>query len=436
MNVSQVNRLLSEGKIDILGLFPHIEELKQSPYIFKIRFGLDTLPEEPGLIIIRGARQYGKSTWLEMQLRKTIKKYGPGTAFYLNGDVLANKDELGRNIRELVSLFKANSPVRRLFIDEITSIKDWQIGLKILFDTGELRSVLVVTTGSKATDLRHGKERLPGRKGRLERTGFIFTPVSYVEFKKVCGRNLNEKTLPAYILSGGAPAACRELAFRHRLPEYVMEMVRDWIYGECSASGRPRPSLLAVMDCLIRFSGVPVGQAKLAREAGLANNTVASGYIDLLSDLLTVAPSFAWDSSRRMSITRKPCKYHFTNLLVAVAWDSMKMRSISDFQSLSPERQGYWLEWLVAQEVWRRAAIRGEEFPEVMNFWQSKQHEIDFVLDSSTFLEVKRGNASPLDYAWFRKTFPSANLTVINQQRFETGYVRGITFEDFLMEEK
>ena len=435
MDVNQTNRLLSEGKINTSGLFPHVEELKQSPFIFKIHFGLDELPKEPGLIIIRGARQYGKSTWLETQLRKTIKDFGPGTAFYLNGDILINRDELSSSIRELIPLFTAKGPIKRLFIDEITSIKDWQIGLKILFDSGELRNILVVTTGSKATDLMRGKERLPGRKGRLDRTGYIFTPVSYAEFKKVCGKELKEKTLPAYILSGGSPVACSELAFHKRLPEYVVEMVRDWIYGECSASGRQRASLLAVMNCLTKYSGVPVGQAKLAREAGLANNTVAAGYIGLLSDLLTVTPSYAWDNSRRMRITRKPCKYHFTNLLVAVAWDTMKMRTIDDFQNLSPEKQGYWLEWLVAQEVWRRAAIRGEEFPETMNFWQSKQHEIDFVLNSKAFLEVKRGNASPLDYAWFHKTFPSARLTVINQQRF-VFYVKGITFEDFLMEEK
>lgn len=47
--------------------------------------------------------------------------------------------------------------VRRLFIDEITAVADWERGLKRVIDRGELRSVLVVTTGSRATDLRRGK---------------------------------------------------------------------------------------------------------------------------------------------------------------------------------------------------------------------------------------------------------------------------------------
>jgi len=42
------------------------------------------------------------------------------------------------------------------------------------------------------------------------------------------------------------------------------------------------------MECLFRFGGTPVGYAKVAREAGMANNTVANGYIEQLTELLEV----------------------------------------------------------------------------------------------------------------------------------------------------
>jgi hypothetical protein len=78
--------------------------------------------------------------------------------------------------------------------------------------------------------------------------------------------------------------ACAELAANRRLPEYAIEITRDWIFGECAASGRSRAALLGVFECLHRFGGTPVGQAKLAREAGLANNTVAAGHeIDFIA---------------------------------------------------------------------------------------------------------------------------------------------------------
>jgi len=88
----------------------------------------------------------------------------------------------------------------------------------------------------------------------------------------------------------------------------------------------------------------------------------------------------AWDHQRKIAIRRKPAKYHFTNLLAAVSWAPSHPDSVSEFRSLTPQCQGAWLEWAVAQELWRRAAVAGEDFPERMYYWQGGGHELDFVL--------------------------------------------------------
>lgn len=434
MNVSEANNLLLEGRVNIPGLFPHLDTLAQAPFVFKMDFGLNELPKDGGLILIRGPRQYGKSTWLEKELMETVTRHGPGSAYYLNGDALTDRESLTEAIRTLVPLFRAGTQVKRLFIDEITAVKDWQRSLKTLLDAGELQNVLVVSTGSRAADLRHGAERLPGRKGKLDRTSYYFTPVSYAEFKRVCQEALGDALLPAYVISGGSPIALGELASRNRLPEYIPELVRDWIYGEAAASGRSRISLVAVLETLFRRGGTPLGQAKLAREAGLANNTVAAGYAELLTDLLCLAYGHAWDAEKQVRIMRKPCKYHFINLLAAVAWHPARLRGPDDFTNMEPEEQGRWIEWLVAQELWRRAAIQGKEMPEMQLFWQGGEHELDFVLEKNRFLEVKRGKVHPFEFAWFAKSFPKGHLTVINSHRFEAEKIRGVTLEDFLLE--
>ena len=115
MNVMDVNDCLLRGELDRKGLFPHLEDLASAPFVFRLDFGLGDLPEKPGFLAVRGPRQYGKSTWLEREMKWTIEVHGPGSALYLNGDHLADADAL-------------------------------------------------------AADLRRGAERLPGRKGRLERT--------------------------------------------------------------------------------------------------------------------------------------------------------------------------------------------------------------------------------------------------------------------------
>jgi predicted AAA+ superfamily ATPase len=432
VNVIEINRRLSLGTCEE-SLFPHLEDLKTVPHVFDVDFGLEDLPAEPGIIVIRGPRQYGKSTWLEQQLFQTVRDFGPGSAYYLNGDQIVNDRGLHDSIQQLLPSFGTEATVRRLFIDEITAIKGWQRVLKALVDAGELRSVLVITTGSKAADLRRGGERLPGRKGRLRRTAYLFTPISYREFRRVCGAELGEKSVHAYLLTGGSPIACAHIA-QGRLPEYVIETAKDWVYGECAYAGRHRSSLLAVMECLIRYGGTPLGQAKLAREAGLANNTVALGYIDLLSDLMCVSSSFAWDPSRGVKLRRKRCKYHFCNTLVALAWHPSTIRTVVDFEHLPPQSRAVWYEWIVAQELWRRAAIRGEEFPEEMCHWQSTEHEIDFVLDERRFLEVKSGKTTPLEFAWFSSVFPKGRLEVISQTTYQTRAATALTLEEFLLQ--
>lgn len=435
MDVSQINEHLLHGRIDEGGIFPHLESLARSPFVFEVDFGLDALPIEPGLILIRGPRQYGKSTWLEGQVRATIADFGPATAFYLNGDEIADAKALVGEVRRLLPLYGSEAPVRRLFLDEVTAVRDWEKGLKRLIDAGELREVLVVTTGSRATDLRRGVERLPGRKGRLDRTAYLFTPLAFSEFKRVCGERLGDDALIAYLLSGGCPLAAAEIAAHGQLPEFVIEMVRDWVLGECAASGRDRSSLLAVWEVVLRRGGTPIGQAAVAREAGLANNTVASGYLELLADLMVLGTAHAWDPSRSVSIRRKPAKFPPINLLAAVAFDPARLRSVADFRSLPPESQGRWLEWLVAQEISRRAARRGAPTPELLNFWSGGDHELDFVVDPKLLIEVKRGGASAFEFGWFPRTFPAGRLLVVAREPFESDRIRGLRLEELLLAE-
>ncbi len=434
MNTLEVNQQLAQGDAGRRGVLPKLDALAEEPFVFRLNFGLDALPEEPGVILVRGGRQYGKSTWLQSQIRETVETCGPGSAFYLNGDEVRDGQALTEQIRQLLPMFSAKAPLRRLFVDEITAVKDWTKALKALLDSGELRHILLITTGSKAADLRHGTERLPGRKGKLARTSYIFTPLPFAEFKRVCARALPAfHLLPAYLITGGSPPACAAMAATGRLPDYIIEMVRDWIYGEFAAGGRSRAMLLGVLECLYRFAGTPVGQSKLAREAGLANNTVAAGYVEALSDLMCVATAFAWDAGRKRSNRRTPCKFHMTNLLVGTAWHPRRIRTPADYLNLPEDVQGAWMEWAVAQECWRRSALRGDEMPELMHYWQGGNHEIDFVLGAAEFLEVKRGRTGPLDFAWFPKSFPEGRLTVVGANRFETDQVVGVTLEDFLL---
>ena len=435
MTLQTLNHALASGDVEHTGLFPHLDLLQHATVQFLVDFGLQALPEQPGILMIRGPRQYGKSTWLEQQLYNTIKQFGPGSAYYINGDYLLGKQDLESHIQQLLPFFNDKAPVNRLFIDEITAIDQWEVVLKRLVDSGQLRSILVVTTGSKATDLRRASEKLPGRKGKLERANYLFTPIAYVDFEKAAYERFQDKTVWAYLLTGGSPIACNELIDKGFIPEYVIELVRDWIEGEIAASGRSRHALHAIMQVLYRFGGSAIGQAKLAREAGLANNTVATGYMDILADLGCVLPSYAWDANRDALILRKPCKYHFTNLLAAIAYHPNRLRSVDDILALPSQEQSMWYEWLVAQELTRRQAIYENRILEPLAFWCSKQHEVDFVVSSDHFVEVKLSQTSPMAFTWFPQQLPNKQLQVIAHNSFDTPYVKAKPMEAWLKQE-
>lgn len=435
MNVRLLNERLLGSADAPLSWFPHLEQLARQSVTFAVDFGLPVLPTAPGVLSIRGPRQYGKSTWLEQQLRDSVLAGGPGSAFYLNGDHIADAAELVRELETLDAMFRRDAPHRRLFVDEITAVDGWEQAVKRVLDGGGLRDVLVVTTGSRARDLRRGVERLPGRKGKLSRTSYLFVPLSFGSFAKEAGDRFGDDLVITYLLTGGCPAAAAEMIEHGRLPEYVVEMVRDWIFGECAASGRDRGSLLAVWEALLRRGGTPIGQANVARDAGLANNTVAQGYLELLADLLCVGTAFAWDASRGIAVRRRPAKFPPTNLLAAIAFDRSGLRTVADFRALPEPVQGRWFEWLLAQEIWRRRALRGEPTPEQLAYWQTGDHELDYVVRPDLLFECKRGSSSALEFAWFAKTFPKAELWIVGRDRFDGARIRGRTFADVLLDD-
>jgi uncharacterized protein len=82
MDVKTINQLLAEGNIDRDDMWPRIIEMESKACQFRFEFGLNDLPTEPGLIIIRGPRQYGKSTWLDMNLRQSAEEFGKGSSYY------------------------------------------------------------------------------------------------------------------------------------------------------------------------------------------------------------------------------------------------------------------------------------------------------------------------------------------------------------------
>lgn len=126
-----------------------------------------------------------------------------------------------------------------------------------------------------------------------------------------------------------------------------------------------------------------------------------------------------------MPLQRKPAEFHFINLGVALAFSPNRMSNVDAFKSLPPTEQSKWIEWLVAQELFRRQCVAGSEDPEALWFWASDDHVIDFVDGSRNLYEVKVGRTGPLSFSWFPRGFPGRNLLVIGGGAFRAETVKG-----------
>ncbi len=70
MDAFEVNQHLARGDTAQRGVLPKLDELAGESFVFKHDFGLDALPTESGVILIRGPRQYGKSVFIGLRARR------------------------------------------------------------------------------------------------------------------------------------------------------------------------------------------------------------------------------------------------------------------------------------------------------------------------------------------------------------------------------
>jgi len=155
----------------------HLSDAKQGLIFFR-RGEFEASREN--IYVVRGCRQVGKTTYLKERIRNLLESgVDPKCILYLSLDFFVSRREL----RNAVSYFlDANREADDLyiFLDEITSIEDWNLELKYLSDSGVTKRTRIITTGSSGVALRRKGELLPGRG--LESNEYYMKPLSFREF--------------------------------------------------------------------------------------------------------------------------------------------------------------------------------------------------------------------------------------------------------------
>jgi len=143
---------------------------------------------------LRGPRQVGKTTLIKLNIRDLLDKGVPArNIFYYDCEgVVANPAELMRIISAFLDAPGVVKGSRTyIFLDEISSVRNWQAGIKRLHDSGRLKKCTLVLAGSHALDVAKATERLPGRRGESKDVpDKVMVPMKFAEYVETLDEEL------------------------------------------------------------------------------------------------------------------------------------------------------------------------------------------------------------------------------------------------------
>ena len=404
---------------------PHLMLLKAQPLRLRATFvtGLDL--HDPGIHILRGPRQVGKSTDLKLLVERALEAgFPPRSIVYLALDLLEDQSlvDFAASVRRAKDLADEQSP-GLILLDEVTAVGRWQTAVKSLWDQGAIRDDVVVCTGSSAVDLQHGAaERLPGR--REAGLDHLVLPQSFAAFAHAVGGGIPrspgltvaellepdgegllhemrphgpalERALRSYLRFGGLPAAVAEaLGGAHEPSGRVKRVLEDSLVKEVQRRGASVPAAHALLERVVRSLGSKISWSSMAREMdvplgrgrGQPNHQTLRDYIELLAGGYFLFVTYFWRSGSQTNEQSRDKKVFFADpLLHTIALDHAPGLS-TDMAALVENTIGMAL--LRRYEPEDRL-IETFVLPERLHIWQTARGgEIDFVCGPRSELDV------------------------------------------------
>ena len=360
-------------------------------------------------------------------------------------------------IAEVVRLAKRIHPHPEgpwyLFFDEITSVPQWQLGVKVAWDSGVTSGDALLLTASSAHDLKRGAERLPGRRGKGR--DYLQLPISFRDFcmlthgvkfddeplwpeefltpkgERILTRLMSQqqtlsRAFEEYQRVGGFPAAVSDLLTeptRDATPE-TLQSLWSIIAGDVSKSGRDPLAALKLLDSIAVSLGSTLSWQSAARAMGFEAPNTAKEYAEFLAESFALLALYYWDIDRKSLESNKQRKLYWLDPVLG------RIPALLIPGSRVAPTDGL-IENVVAAGLFRSAAqtlIQANAVPGTVGYWRSSSdRELDFVIPQVTDLkqmrlpiEVKGDNATGLNGA--RQTI---------RQRFRKGLVLSRTVFDW-----
>jgi len=424
-----------------------VEEWIGSKFKWKPRLG-ETLQWDVDIIyVLRGPRQVGKTTLCKLKIRELIRSgVAPRAIFYWACDLIEKPEKLVQIVEGYLAFSKDVAQRRFIFLDEISSVRDWQRGIKNLYDTGRLKDCTVILTGSHSIDIRKATESLARRRGEVHKLrdklpDKILLPMKFSEYAEsrseeiaqlirdqkfltretrhqllstVAGGRLPKELEEAnlflkeldrlyseYLITGGIPRVVSAFVSEGTITRDIYEGYVELLLKDIRRWGGNEALMRQIVKRSVETMGSPVSLHNLREDTEISSHHTVSSYLDFLRDSFVVTVIYKLDQGRGFPIYRDAKKVHFEDPFIFHAIRSWSLGREPYDEALRylrrKENLGNLTECVVANHLVRLLfgyfPSTQFDYQSLLFYWQGKKRrELDFVLKQQTRylpLEVK-----------------------------------------------
>ncbi len=317
--MNYINELHNSFRLDkdnFNTLDPHLKALAQLKYQYSPDWWTELNLHTPGIYILTGGRQIGKSTSCKLLIQHCLSQniLPANQIAYLSCDEIFDAKTFGQTLRAIINSFKGQ--LFLMIIDEVTYVKEWDRVIKALADEGAFSNGACVLTGSDTLILKEAAMRFPGRRGNAKQVDFHLYPLAFADYVNLIAPNDKHNSaqlalrLNDYLQCGGYLRAINDLAMHGSISESTYMTYEQWIRGDFLSRNKNEEYLLLVLRALLTVGVSQVSFSALTQKIGLISKETCIDYCRLLERMDILFNLQAYDQNKKQGFPRKNRKFH------------------------------------------------------------------------------------------------------------------------------
>jgi predicted AAA+ superfamily ATPase len=397
------------------------------------------------IYVLRGPRQVGKTTLIKLKIRDLLQGgTPPRSIFYWACDLVEKPSALVDIVDSYLNFSQSSKTRSYIFLDEISSVKDWQKGVKALYDAGRLKNVTLMLTGSHSIDLERASESLAGRRGetgklRDKLPDKLLLPAKFSEYAETRSKDieqlinshllfagdwrrsiiakisegkipdeldeanlhLNElnRLFDDYLITGGVPRPINSYVTHGSISSDVYDSYVQLLLKDITNWGGKESFMRQIVRKVTETQALPVSLRTLMEDTEITSHNTVSTYLDYLADSFVLSQVYKLDLARNLPVLNGNRKLHFRDPFIFHALRAWSLQEDPFEGSLKylqrEENKGALVESVVAEHLIRLlfGFLPSAKFDYTTSLFYSvskKKRELDFAVRiSDKYLPVE-----------------------------------------------